>query len=320
VTDYTSRSEWTCWIENERFFKSAEDVAGRCRYTDRCALNFRNTGTNHYAEEHESRKNAWSTPRKYGYNTKGHFWFHNTPTNVARLEALAVKEDGVSIKLDNLLTATDEQRLAWLKKAGDKLGDKTIAITRHYVKPNKKFVMRRRLMVCVMGHFVSEPTIKTTMSEEGWPKHEAHVTISYKPDDAHKTWVYDYHRAAAREIDAAGVAETNADIRQSGVADECFKWFAMDVDETWWEKTPHFISASAIKRHDEIRLYRSNTHAPFTHDFVKEVTLRPIFEFGWKQLKEMRAPFKEALAMAVFKPERVERMIAAHGDDWLERV
>jgi len=43
-------------------------------------------------------------------------------------------------------------------------------------------------------------------------------------------------------------------------------------------------------------------------------------EGDFKFLREEKRVLKEALAMAVFRPDRVERMMETYGEDWMERV
>ena len=69
----------------------------------------------------------------------------------------------------------------------------------------------------------------------------------------------------------------------------------------------------------KVRFFDDNTWSAWNHSRRVEPD-NVQYDFGWKALREARAPFKEELVMAVFHPDRVGRMLTAHGLDWLERV
>jgi len=66
------------------------------------------------------------------------------------------------------------------------------------------------------------------------------------------------------------------------------------------------------------------TGDPFCHialsDLRSHAGQTPLEVPELETLREERRALKEALAMAVFRPDRVERMMETYGEDWMERV
>jgi hypothetical protein len=306
--DASIHFNYTQWIEN--YAALTVDNVKRRHREDETELNFRNTGLNHYAEEHASVKNAWSTPRKYGFNADGKFWYHNTARNLEKLATVRVKVGDVVVKLTGLKDATPEQRVAWLRHAGDVLGAKTIAFNREYVIPNTRFVMTRRVMVRIAGVFVGEPTVVTELNADGFPVFKTRVTVSYKPDDAHKTWVPTRHSLAGEVATVGDKAPHEA----------MYRWFAVDAVESWYaDEDAAGTNTGTLTELRAVKFWDDNSWSAWNHwQRVKPGDVQ--YDFGWKALREARAPFHEELVMAVFHPDRVGRMLTAHGLDWMERV
>jgi hypothetical protein len=83
-----------------------------------------------------------------------------------------------------------------------------------------------------------------------------------------------------------------------------------EMNYRFWNNGTETPSASASRVYPEIVLSDLRTHAAQT----------PLEVGVLEALREERRALKEALAMAVFRPDRVERMMETYGEDWMERV
>jgi hypothetical protein len=71
---------------------------------------------------------------------------------------------------------------------------------------------------------------------------------------------------------------------------------------------------------DLVQTRESPVFGVWIEDLRSHADERPLGWTAWTVLREERRALKEALAMAVFHPARVERMNETYGEDWMERV
>ena len=116
-----------------------------------------------------------------------------------------------------------------------------------------------------------------------------------------------------------GWATNTVELKSIVICEKWMKWGAFEIlmDDGTEEKSWYYYDdkqTNILPKKDmflPIKDFRnSGPHNPFDDPFEPHL----------KKMRDDRNWFKEQIAMEVFKPERVERMVEKYGIEWLEKV
>lgn len=116
-----------------------------------------------------------------------------------------------------------------------------------------------------------------------------------------------------------GWTTNTVELKSIVICEKWVKWGGFDilVDNGIEEKSWYYYDDKATNT-----LPKKDMHLPIT-EFRNSGPHNPFddpFEPHLKKMRDDRNWFKEQIAMEVFKPERVERMVEKYGIEWLEKV